>query len=141
MLFYATAIEGNHDRSVGIHLGDFVGHILVFLRHAGDMMKMFGYSGLLKIETGLTDIQGVQWLYDAGGWLEPREGSTLDNSIDFSITASGEDLMARSDSIAESILRVALFSMGWSKAVSTPSDVAKLMRLGYLFNSWPIAEA
>jgi len=47
MLFYATAIEGNHYRSVGIHLGDFVGHILVFLRHAGNMMKAFGYSGPL----------------------------------------------------------------------------------------------
>jgi hypothetical protein len=141
MIFYATPIEGNHDKSVGIHLGDFVGHILVFLHHAGNMMKAFGYSGPLQIEIGLSDILGARWLYDAGGWLEPREGSTLDNSIYFSITASGDDLMARPDSIAQSILRVALFSMGWSKAVSTPSDVARLIRLGYLFNGWPFTEA
>ena len=74
MLFYATVIEGNPYRSVGIHLDDFVGHILVFLHHAENMMKAFGHSGPLKIEIGLSDILGAQWLYDAGGWLERREG-------------------------------------------------------------------
>jgi hypothetical protein len=136
-LFYGSAIEGKHHDSVGIHLGEFVGHILVFLHHAAGMMKAFGYSGSLAIEVGLSGIREVDWVWDAGGYPEPRDGSVLDDSVYFSLAAAGENLTAEPDTIAALILRVALFSMGWPKIVSTPAETSNLIRLGYVYNYWP----
>lgn len=118
-LFYGTAIEGQHSDAHGIHVGEFAGTILLFVRHAAGVIKALGYSGSLRFEVGLTAVRGKKWLYNAGGWLEPRAGSALDDSIEFSIDETSDAPLSSSDELASSILRVALFSMGWSGAVNT----------------------
>ena len=113
----------------------------MFVHHASKMMKAFGYSGALAIEVDLAGILEVAWLWNAGGYLEPRDGSALDDSVHFSISADSETLIAEPDNIAASILRVALFAVGWPNVVSTPAEIAKLIRLGYRYNYWDLPEA
>ena len=136
-LFYGAVIEGPHDNnSSGIHVGEFAGTILLFLRHAAIMFKSLGYSGWLVFEVGLAGVRGTRWLYDAGGWLEARAGSALDDSIRFSVEQTSDVLLSSSDEVASSILRVAMFSMGWRGAVDSPSKIQSLIANGYTFNSW-----
>jgi hypothetical protein len=143
MLFYGAPIEGKHgDGSDGIHVGEFAGAVLVFLRHAAIIMKDFGYLGALVFDVDLRGVRGAKWLRPAGGgaYLEPRDGSVLDDSVHFSVEATADALMNASDDIAASIFRVALFSMGWPQAVSSPEGIQSVIAAGYLFNSWSLLE-
>jgi hypothetical protein len=51
LLFYGSRVEGEHNGTAGIHLYEFVGRILLFVRHAGEMLQRLSYSGPISIET------------------------------------------------------------------------------------------
>ena len=74
MLFFGTRVDQDERGNVGIHLYSFVGHVLVFLRYAGRILKALGYSGSLHIDTRVSSIGGEQWLYaPEGSWLSERQ--------------------------------------------------------------------
>jgi hypothetical protein len=137
MLFYCARVEGEHDGTSGIHRSQFVGNVLLFVRHAGKMLKALGYSGPTTVIARLGSMLGVPWLYDAGGWLEPRTGSELDDQVSFSITASTDALLSRPDAVAMDVLRYVLYSVNAPDLVEKPENFAALIQKGYAYNVWP----
>jgi|SRR5208283_4487646 len=135
MLFYGRKIadDDNPTRTFGIHLYGFVGHVLLFIRHADQMLRALGYTGTLVIEVALTSIFRVPWLHGPDALLA-HEGSPIDNDITFSITTTSAALREKPDDIAIDILRCIFFSVNWPDLTDTEPD---LIRLGRRYNSWP----
>lgn len=137
MLFYGTQIDGDHNGTLGIHLYEFVGTLMVFLRHAGEMLRALGYTGPILIETALTSILGVQWLQPSQSWLTPMPGSKLDDYVAFSIETTSEALRETPDAVAMNLLRYVFFSVNLRDLVEAPHKLKELLSDGYRFNSWP----
>ena len=136
MLFYGMKIDTkeNPPRPAGIHLYGFVGHILLFIRHASQMLHALAYTGPLVVDVALNSILRVPWLYGPEG-LYTYEGSPLDNAIDFSITTTSSALREGPDEIAMDVLRCVLFSINvhdW-----TDTDLGSLLASGRRYNGWP----
>ena len=45
LLFYCVQLDRDHGGTVGIHLYEFVGFVLLFIKHAVKMVQRLGYSG------------------------------------------------------------------------------------------------
>ena len=140
MLFYGRKIAdeekiGRVDktRTFGIHLYGFVGHVLLFIRHADQIFRALGYSGSLVIEVALTSILRVPWLYGPDG-LYAHEGSPLDDDITFSITTTSAALREKPDDIATDILRCILFAVNWHDWPD--AELEKLLHGGRRYNFW-----
>lgn len=137
MVFYGTQIDGEHTTGTrAIHLYEFVGSVLIFVRQAAGLLQLLGYSGPVLIEATLASIRGVPWLYTQQGvWLESKAGSELDDDVSFSITTTTEGLRERPDGIVMDVLRYVFFSVNWPSLVQTP-HLENVLRSGYAFNSW-----
>jgi len=137
MVFYGTQIDGEHTTGTrGIHLYEFVGSVLIFVRQAAGLLQLLGYSGPVLIEATLASIRGVPWLYTQQGmWLESKAGSELDDDVSFSITTTTEELRERPNGIAMDLLRYVFFSVNWPEMVETPI-LEHVVRDGFTFNSW-----
>ena len=82
MLFYGTQIDGDHNGARGIHLYEFVGSVLAYVRHATKLFQALGYAGPILIEMTVASIRGMPWLYShQGAWLESHSGSELDDDV------------------------------------------------------------
>lgn len=136
MLFYGTQIDGDHNGTFGIHLYEFVGTLMVFLQHAGEMLPALGYTGPILVETALSRILGVQWLHAPQGWITTSPGSKLDDYVAFSLETTSEVLHETPDAVAMDVLRYVFFSVNWPDLVDTPQKLEELVRSGYKYNSW-----
>lgn len=137
MLFYGTPIDKNNTGTTGIHLRQFVGYVLVFIKHAGRILEALGYSGSIHIEAKLASIRGVPWLHGLdGAYASTKSGSQLDNDVTFSITTTSEALYRKSDGIVMDLLRYVFFSTDWPSQIETPGNLETIIREGYDFNSW-----
>lgn len=93
MLFYAAQVERDqYNGTVGIHLFEFVGYLLLFVRHAATMVQSLGYSGPIHIETALNSLLGAQWLNPQGNWFSAQRGSELGDSVTFSLATTSNVL-------------------------------------------------
>ena len=137
MLFYCAQVQDDHEGTKGIHRSQFVGNVLLFVRHAGMMLKALGYSGPATVSTRLGPMRGVPWLYDAGGWVEPRTGSELDDEVSFSVDASTDALLSKPDEVAMDVLRYVLYSVNAPDLFESPDVFAGLIEKGYAYNFWP----
>lgn len=136
MVFYGTQVDGDHNGQKGIHLHEFVGSVLVFIRQGQALLQILGYSGPVLIETTLASIRGVPWLHSVQGlWVNSKPGSGLDDDVTFSITTTTEELRERPDGIAMDLLRYVFFSVNCPAFVEAPTFEA-VVRSGYEFNSW-----
>jgi hypothetical protein len=115
-----------------------VGHVLLFIRHAGDMLKSMGYFGPVHIQTRLASMRGVPWLFDDYGHIGAQDGSKLDDEVAFSITTTIEALHQAPDAAAANILRYILFAVGWPEIIDAPDKLKKLIQKGYAYNFWPV---
>lgn len=137
MFFYCTQIGEEYEGTMGINRARFVGSVLLFVRHAGMMLKTVGYFGSILVKIELRSVLGVSWFYDAGGWMEPTKGSELDDEISFPITTTSEALIEKPDSISMDILRFALYSINAPALVENPNTFSAVIRRGYNYNLWP----
>lgn len=136
LLFYGTQIDGDHNGTIGIHLYEFVGTLMVFLQHAGKMLHAIGYTGPILIETALSAILGVQWLHAPQGWLSISAGSKLDDHFEFSIEKTSESLQETPDAVAMEILCRVFFSVNWPDLIDSQKKLEDLIRDGYKYNRW-----
>jgi hypothetical protein len=136
MLFYVTRIDQDHNGTQGIYVRQFVGYLLLFMQHAGQMLQRLGYSGPLEIEMALDSLLSVQWLdiAQAGTWYVTRPGSELDDSVKFSVSTTREELSNAPDVVVMDLLRYVFFSVNWSDLADTPQKLEKLVREGHQFN-------
>lgn len=136
MFFYCTQIGEEHEGISGINRARFVGSVLLFVRHAGMMLKTVGYFGSILVKIELRSVLGVSWFYDAGGWMEPTSGSELDDDISFPITTTSEALIEKPDSVSMDILRFALYSINAPALVENPNTFNAVIQRGYNYNLW-----
>jgi hypothetical protein len=138
MQFYCVQVEKDHRGTAGIHRSEFVGNVLLFIRHAGTMLRGMGYSGPTTVITRLGSMLGVDWLYDmAGAWLEPSKGSELDNEVSFSVATSTDALLNQPDEVSMDVLRYVLYSVNAPDLVERPEIFTGLINSGYTYNCWP----
>jgi hypothetical protein len=146
MMFYCTKIAGadNQAQKFGIHLYRVVGTLLLFMRHAGTMLKALGYSGPIHIEMRLSAIRGVPWLHTfASGAAEVYEegGSELDDEFEFSIPAVTDALFDKPDGLVMEMLRYIFFAVNWPDLIDTQAKIETLIRTGYQYNFWYAPES
>jgi hypothetical protein len=137
---FFTQIDDNKSGTPGVHLGQFVGHVLVFMRHAAMVLEALGYSGPILIEATLSSVLGVPWLHAHQGILFPHSGSELDDEVSFSVTTTTEALLEKADGAAIDVLRTVFFSVNWSDLVDKPQKLEELVLQGYRFNLWPLPD-
>lgn len=138
MVYYGTEIGIEDDKVSGIHLHQFTGSVLVFLRHAGKFLEALGYNGPLIVETALVSVLGVDWLhYPRGNFAARIPGSELDDDIEFAVNTTSDVLRQRPDAVAVEVLRDVFFSVNLAQIVDTPQKIANLVSRGYEYNSWP----
>jgi len=136
LMFYGTGIARKHDTQFGIHLGEFAGFISLFIDHAGKMLRALGYSGPVLIETVMTAMRGVPWLNPQEGWLSPRDGSVLDDEVQFPIVTSDDMLTAKPDLVAMEIIQYVLFAVNSPLTIDS-QNLETLIRNGHIYNNWP----
>jgi hypothetical protein len=137
LLFYAARIAGDRNGAFGVHLHEFVGHVLLFLEHSGRMLQMLGYTGPLLIETAIGPIRGVPWLYvlNRSFGLSATPGSQLDDELAFSISTTSEELVEKRDAVAMEVLRYILFSVNSPNLVGAQQKLENLIQMGCEYNS------
>jgi len=135
MLFYATQIDGNHGGTLGIHPYQVAGYVLVFIRHATELLQELGYSGLIVITGILTSVLKAQWLDPRGGMgFHLKMGSELDDEVEFSLVITAEALRETPDRIAADLLRYIFFSVNWPDVVDRTERLEALVTWGHKFN-------
>lgn len=142
MVFYAVGLyekEYPHDLK-GIHVYEFVGHLLLFLQHANDLFGRTGLVGPILIETSLQSIRDRKWVFAqqlvAGmspvGTVRPPSG--IDDQFALSVSTTVENLRENPESVAMELLRSIFFSLDWSGLVANETQLGKLISDGHRFN-------
>jgi hypothetical protein len=138
MLFYGTEIGTETRTASGVHLHQFIGSVLVFVRHAGRLLQALGYSGPVVVETALASVLGVDWLhFPRGNVASPLPGSELDDEVEFAIATTSEALREGPDAVAMDVLREVFFSVNLPQLVDTSQKLGNLVLKGYDYNFWP----
>ena len=141
--FYGVRADKEYGIGPAISLLGVVGHILLFLRHAGIGIQRMGYSGPLHLEVSFGPLRGVSWIRQtrtnpAGAELA---GSEFDDELVFSLSPTSQDVIERLDGVAMDVLRTILFAVGASNLVESQQRLESLILDGYAFNLWDEPES
>lgn len=136
MLFYTAPIGERRPQYAGIHTNGFIGHVLVFIRHARSMLQRLGYTGPLHVELALHDIRDIPWISFPRGFAETGPKSELDNTVAFTVASATDDLQQRSDGLAIDLLRSIFFAINWPTIADSPEKLVAIIRAGYEYNYW-----
>ena len=136
MLFYTAPIGERVPQYAGVHTNRFIGHVLVFVRHAGLMLQRLGYTGPLHIELALHDIRDLPWISFPSGFAETGPKSELDNTVTFAVASTTDDLQQRSDGLASDLLRSVFFAINWPNIADSPEKLGAIIMTGYEYNFW-----
>jgi len=143
MVFYAmqiNEIDYPHNQT-GINAYAFVGHLLVFLRHANDLFRLIGLVGPILIETSFQSIRDRKWLYlrRVMQGMAPidatKVSSGLDDEFTLSVPTTVENLRENLDGVAKEILQSIFFSLDWGDIVDSQTKLDSLIQHGHGFNN------
>jgi len=142
MVFYATRLdEEEHPGNLsGIHLYEFVGHLLIFLKHANDLFLLTGLVGSVLIEASFHSVRERKWVYahqPIPGMVPigtTRPASGLDDEFALSVPTTVEHLCENPDEVAIEILRSIFFSLDWGSLVDSQEKLGTLIQQGRRFN-------
>jgi len=142
MAFYVTELdEKEYTKHLsGIHAYSFVGHLLLFLRHATDLFRLTGLTGPILVEASLQAIRDCKWVYSkeiAEGF--PSQGATkvisgLDDCFGLSVSTTVENLREKPDEVAIELIRSIFFSLNWSDLVDSQTKLETLIQQGHGYN-------
>jgi hypothetical protein len=124
----------------GIHVYAFVGHLILFLRHATDVFGAIGLVGPILVNASLRAIRGCQWVYAKSIALgiapvaANKPISALDDSFELSVSTTVEDLREKPDDVVAELLRTMFFSLNWADLVDTPKKLETLTNQGHEYN-------
>ena len=136
MLFYTAPIGERRSEYTGIHTNGFIGHMLVFVRHARSILQQLGYTGPLRIELALYDIRDIPWISFPSGFAETGSTCELDNTVAFTLTSTTDDLQQRSNGLASDMLRLVFFAINWPSVADSEEKLDAIIRAGYQYNNW-----
>jgi hypothetical protein len=146
LLFYGTRIDENlgslitgepdPNEPTGIHMPQFTGFLLAFVHHARAMLNAMRYTGPLELRLWLNSIRHVEWLEFYQGIPARKLGSELDDSVDFSISSSIEELSDKTNDVVSNLLRYSLFAVNAAEHAQSQATLDSLIQHGYRFNTW-----
>lgn len=141
LLAYTSEIEivigREPEGPVGIHLNQFIGHLLVFSEHAKRILEKSGYIGSLSILINLRNVRGVPWFHFPSGHAEEGPKSLLDSDASIVLEANLTRLLEERDGFVTDMLQEIFFSLNWPDVISTDNQIQQLILSGYDFNYWP----
>jgi hypothetical protein len=140
MIFYGGRLSSEEVSAPGINASKFLGYVLFFVRHAGDLLHVLGYHGPIMTEITIGPILRVSWLQAWSGYQEAMPGSELDEEVSITVSTSSEAVQHNPDSVAAEIFRQVFYSVNLPGLVEPPVQLEKLIRRGYDFNAWPQPE-
>jgi hypothetical protein len=142
MVFYGVGLYEKEypDETKGIHVYEFVGHLLLFVRHANDLFERTGLIGPILIETRLWSISDRKWVFaqqvgpgmPSVGTVRPPSG--IDDEFALSVSTTVESLRENPTNVAVELLRSIFFSLDWRGLVADEAQLTKLIQDGYRFN-------
>ncbi len=115
-----------------------MGHLLLFLKYSSKLYEHLGFDGTVEVRIRLERVRGKQWLYPAGGFLEQRSASELDDDISFELDFSTGRLNAQLNSVAADLTRAILFALNWPEVATDETRLKQFFRYGYEYNSWDV---
>jgi hypothetical protein len=142
MVFYAMRLVEKEytEHATGVHLYAFVGHLLLFLKHASDVFRAIGLVGPIFVDASLRGIRDGQWVFakSIAMGIAPiaanKPISVLDESFGLSVATTVEDLREKPDEVVAELLRSIFFSLNWSDLVDTPTKLETLINQGEEYN-------
>lgn len=141
LLAYTSEIEivigRESEGPTGIHLNQFIGHLLVFSEHAKRILEKSGYIGSLSILINLRNVRGVPWFHFQSGYAEEGPKSLLDSDVSIVLEANVTRLLEERDGFVTDMLQEIFFSLNWPDVISTDNQIQQLILSGYDFNLWP----
>lgn len=135
-LFYATPIAEQRPEYTGIHTNGFIGHVLVFLRHALNLLTRIGYSGPVHTELVLHNIRDIPWISFPDGFAEIASSCQLDNTVTFTLETTTADLQQGPNAFTGELLRLVFFAMNWPDIADSPEKLEAIITTGYEYNFW-----
>ena len=137
MLFFGSEIEEHHQKYDGIHLHQFLGNILAFVKYAALILSQLRYAGSLRIEMRMDGMRGVRWVHFIHNFPENGPCSELDDTIQFSFDTTTDLLISAPDKIGLTLLRYVFFATNWLNEIGSPEEFGKyLLKQAYSFNGW-----
>ena len=140
LLAYSTEIEiaigRETDGPMGIHLNQFIGHLLVFSEHAKRIFEKVGYLGSLSVQVYLKNIRGVPWYHFPDGFPEEGPKSVLDSGASIVFESDISRLIEKRDGFVTDLLHEIFFSLNWPDATSSDRQIHQLILSGYEYNLW-----
>ncbi len=141
-VFYVMQLDEKQytEHASGIHVYAFVGHLLLFLKHASDVFREIGLSGPILVDASLRAIRDCQWVYakSIAQGIAPvaanKPISALDDSFDLSVTTTVEELHEKPDDVVAELLRTIFFSLNWGDLVDTKAKLETLTKQGHEYN-------
>ncbi len=137
MLSYAVCIAKEAEHYRGVHTGNFVGCVLVFLEHALQTFQKLGLTASLQVEVRMEGIRGIPWIefpYGRNASVEAAQPK-LDDAVAFTLPTTTDALTRSRDQLAVEILRIVFFAIDWPAAAES-SEVSKFVAWGYKHNRW-----
>jgi hypothetical protein len=142
MVFYVEGLdEEEYARNLsGILLSGFVGHLLIFLQHASELLRLIGLAGPILVEVSLHAIRNRKWVYarsiapGVGPVNTIKPASGLDDAFGLSVPTTVENLREKLDDVAMELLRSIFFSINWADLVDSEKKLEVLVRQGHDFN-------
>ncbi len=137
MLFYGTGVEVSENQSHGIHPHELVGNVLVFIRHAGALLRAMGLSGPILIETIFASLLDAKWFTLTHGVTflsEPKP--QFDDEVVFPVATTSDALVEKPDGIAMEILRHLFFGANRPGYADSRQSLENMIRNGYQYNFW-----
>lgn len=145
LLAYMSEIEIKIGESTespfGIHLNQFIGHLLVFSEHAKRIFEKAGYMGALSIQINLRNVRGIPWFHFSSGYAEEGPKSLLDSDISIALETNMNRLLEKRDGFVADMLQEIFFSLNWPEVISKNDQLQQQILSGYSFNYWQKPQA
>jgi len=136
-VFYATELDDVLGDVQGIHMYAMLGYILLFLKHAGALLRSFGIEGNLLIHARLSRVRGVPLLYtEFGNALVPGPTSPLDNEFSLEVPKLSSAFYEDTDQAAGEVVKRLFFALNWPAQANDDASLDRLVEAGYEYNFW-----
>lgn len=135
-VFYAYEIEQTigKDKTKGIHLYSFMGHLLIFLEYTKLLYDKLGFDGILEARLQFERVRGIPWFNFSGNRAEQGPSSPIDDNPTISLEFTGSELQNNRDGVAEKMSEYIFFALNWDRIAADSSNLKEFIKKGYEYN-------
>lgn len=140
MTCYALEMERTFGETVGIHVNQFLGHLLAYLEHQKRFFSHIGYEGALFVRIGLHGVRNVPWMFFVSNIPQTVGGSVLDDEVLIDLEVTTREMVDDRDMVASKILKEVFFATNLRAVIEDEETIQRLLRQGYEYNVWQWGE-